>query len=178
MDMTDGMKPAPTAATPALSATQWAALGRMADRYAQAEELGSFAVKNLGGEMTEAVLTLTDLFKDPKLLPALRELLATLVTLHEVGALRQLRDNAILAAEGLRDTDLNATMTQMLKLPDKIGAVIDQATQGTSDKGLGGFGGLMHVLRDKEVQHGIQTLARMAGALNNNATNGQASPTH
>ena len=164
MDMTDGMKTTPAVAAPALNAAQWAALGRMADRYAQAEELGSFAVKNLGGEMTEAVLTLTDLFKDPKLLPALRELLATLVTLHEVGALRQLRDNAILAAEGLRDTDLNATMNQMLKLPDKIGAVLDQATQGSSDKGLGGFGGLMHMLRDKEVQHGIQTLARMAGA--------------
>ena len=171
MDMTDGMK-APTAATPALNAAQWAALGRMADRYAQAEELGSFAVKHLGSEMTEAVLTLTDLFKDPKLLPALRELLSTLVTLHEVGALRQLRDNAILAAEGLRDTDLNTTMSQMLKLPDKIGAVIDQATQGTSDKGLGGFGGLMHMLRDKDVQHGIQTLARMAGALS--TPNGKA----
>lgn len=164
MDMTDHPQTAPAAA-PALNTAQWAALGRMADRYAQAEELGSFAVKNLGGEMTEAVLTLTDLFKDPKLLPALRELLATLVTLHEVGALRQLRDNAILAAEGLRDTDLNATMAQMLKLPDKIGAVIDQATQGASDKSLGGFGGLMHMLRDKDVQHGIQTLARMAGAL-------------
>ena len=171
MDMTDGIK-APTAATPALNAAQWAALGRMADRYAQAEELGSFAVKHLGSEMTEAVLTLTDLFKDPKLLPALRELLSTLVTLHEVGALRQLRDNAILAAEGLRDTDLNTTMAQMLKLPDKIGAVIDQATQGNSDKGLGGFGGLMHMLRDKDVQHGIQTLARAAGALN--ASNGKA----
>jgi len=163
MNMTDTPT---TPAAPQLSATQWNALGRMADRYAQAEELGSFAVKNLGGEMTQAVLTLTELVQDPKLLPAVRELLAALVTLYEVGALRQLRDNAILAAEGLRDTDINATMTQMLKLPDKIGTVIDQATQGSSDKGLGGFGGLMHMLRDKEVQHGIQTLARMAGALN------------
>ena len=176
MDMTDTSKA--TAVAPALNPAQWAALGRMADRYAQAEELGSFAVKNLGGEMTEAVLTLTELVQDPKLLPAVRELLATLVTLYEVGALRQLRDNAILAAEGLRDTDLNATMTQMLKLPDKISAVIDQASQASDDKHLGGFGGLMHMLRDKEVQHGIQTLARMAGALNNNASNGKGAADH
>jgi len=170
MNMTDTPNTALAPAAPQLSATQWAALGRMADRYAQAEELGSFAVKNLGAEMTEAVLTLTELVQDPKLLPAVRELLATLVTLYEVRALRQLRDNAILAAEGLRDTDLNSTMTQMLKLPDKISAVIDQAAQGTSDKSLGGFGGLMHMLRDREVQHGIQTLARMAGALNTPTT--------
>lgn len=169
MNMTDTPGTALTPAAPQLSATQWAALGRMADRYAQAEELGSFAVKHLGGEMTEAVLTLTELVQDPKLLPALRELLATLVTLHEVGALRQLRDNAILAAEGLRDTDLNNTMAQMLKLPDRISAVMDQA-QGVDAKHLGGFGGLMHMLRDKDVQHGIQTLARMAGALNTPAT--------
>ena len=172
MDMTDRPQTTPPA-TPALNTAQWAALGRMADRYAQAEELGSFALKHLGGEMTEAILTLTDLFKDPKLLPALRELLDTLVTLHEVGALRQLRDNAILASEGLRDTDLNATMTQLLKLPDRIGSVIDQATHASEDKHLGGFSGLMHMLRDKEVQHGIQTLARMAGALNNGASGGK-----
>ena len=160
-------------AAPQLTATQWEALGRMADRYAQAEELGSFAAKHLGGDITEAVLTATDLFKDPKLVPALRELLDTLVTLHEVGALRQLRDNAILAAESLRDTDLNHTMSQMLKLPDKITDVIDEATHGGhDDKALGGFGGLMHMLRDKDVQRGIQTLARAAGALN--APNGKA----
>ncbi|CDW95463.1 MULTISPECIES: hypothetical protein [unclassified Thiomonas] len=176
MDMIDTSKA--TAAAPALNPTQWAALGRMADRYAQAEELGSFAVKNLGGEMTEAVLTLTELVQDPKLLPAVRELLATLVTLYEVGALRQLRDNAILAAEGLRDTDLNATMTQMLKLPDRISAVIDQASQASDEKHLGGFGGLMHMLRDKEVQHGIQTLARMAGALNNNDPDSKGAAGH
>jgi uncharacterized protein YjgD (DUF1641 family) len=68
-------------------------------------------------------------------------------------------------------------MTQMLKLPDKISAVIDQASQAPDDKQLGGFGGLMHMLRDKEVQHGIQTLARMAGALNN-APNGKGAAGH
>jgi len=36
----------------------------------------------------------------------------------------------------------------------------------------------MHMLRDKEVQHGIQTLARMAGALNNNAPNGKGASGH
>jgi hypothetical protein len=34
------------------------------------------------------------------------------------------------------------------------------------------------MLRDKEVQHGIQTLARMAGALNNNDPDSKGAAGH
>ncbi|OYV33020.1 MAG: hypothetical protein B7Z83_10075, partial [Thiomonas sp. 20-64-5] len=44
--------------------------------------------------------------------------------------------------------------------------MIDQATQASKDKAPGGFSGLKHMLRDKDVRHGIQTLAHGGGALN------------
>lgn len=157
-----------------LSAEQWQALGRLADRYQRVEDAGQFVSRAFGGTLTERTLELAELLQDPRLGHTLREAVETLTVLAESGILKKLRELALFASESetYLDTDgLIGSLTKNLgKLPvAQLGTAWRDANVASERKATGGWGGLLKVMRDPEVQTGLIVMGRFLDALHSSA---------
>lgn len=148
-----------------LSAEQWQALGRLANRYQRVEEAGELLAREFGGPLTERTLEFAELVQDPHLGHTLREVNETLSVLAETGLLERLREFLRFARESgnyLETDRLVAEITKGLgKLPlSELRAALN--FEGVSNRKLpsGGWSGLLRVMRDPEVQRGLVVLGR------------------
>lgn len=149
-----------------LSAEQWQALGRLADRYQRVEDAGGFVARQFGGALTERTLELAELVQDPNFARTLRELNQTLTVLAETGLLARLREFLSFAAESETYLDTDRLIGELTKNAGKlplaqISAILrGDETVSARKLPVGGWSGLLHVLRDAEVQRGLVVLGR------------------
>ena len=154
-----------------LSPDQWQALGRMADNYRKLEEAGKFVTTNFGGDLTARTLELAELAQDPQLGHSLNELLQTLNLLAESGMLERLRRFVAFASETEGNLDADQLMSEALHGADAIPfgkfvkAVRNIDSKADRQLASGGWGGLLRIMRDPDVQLGLVTLSRLAASL-------------
>jgi len=127
------------------------------------------------GPITRSIVATTSFAVSNDLMAAASDAAVTLSKLHRNGTLKALRDwseeanHAVhaldwdkLASEALPGAARNGTPS----LSRVAGAVRQAAKDADADAGqLGGLTGLLHMLRDPEVQHGMRTLMVLPGYL-------------
>lgn len=154
-----------------LSAEQWQALGRLADRYQRVETAGEFISREFGGTLTANTLALAEIVQDQQLLNTLREVTQTLNVLAETGMLERLREFLRFAAESESYLDTDKVVAEFIQGTGRLPvAQISAAWKGgesapPSEAPAGGWKGLLHLMRDPEVQHGIFALSRFVSRL-------------
>jgi uncharacterized protein YjgD (DUF1641 family) len=157
-----------------LSAKQWQALGRLADRYQRVEEAGEFLSREFGGTLTERTLEWAELAQDPRLGHTLHEVIETMTVLAESDILKKLRELALFVSESetYLDTDglVGSLIRNLRKLPvATLGAAWRDANIASEHKATGGWGGLFRIMRDPEVQTGLVVMGRFLDALHTTA---------
>ncbi len=162
----------------ALSTEQWQALGRLADRYQGAEQVGQFVSREFGGTATELMLETAELLQDPRLGNTLREVIETMTVLAESGILKKLRELALFVSESetYLDTDelVGSLIRNLRKLPvATLGAAWRDANIASEHKAAGGWGGLLRIMRDPEVQTGLVVMGRFLDELHSAASKGE-----
>jgi len=140
-------------------------------------ELARFTEKYLAGDLTELSVRLGEIWADTEADEVLREVLETAATLRKNGTFRRLCDlssqfdslvNSVdldsLAAEmvGSDGQDAQGGLTDLLRLGAALLRALDQAIHAGDDKArLGGFSGLLKMIRDPAFQQGMQVFARI-----------------
>lgn len=150
-----------------LSADQWRGLARLGELVLILDRaldgpMGAVSVDYLAEIMTLA---------PSHTLAAVREVLDLLVEWHEKGMLSQIRDFGDMVSSLLSQENINAVSLAALAKARRNGIPHTMRTLAhelgdaakSSTVGLGGFGGLMRLMRDKDVQAGLRLMGTMAG---------------
>jgi uncharacterized protein YjgD (DUF1641 family) len=159
-----------------VSAQEFAdALGREMAMVEKAAAFAEFLSGPAAPEITASIVNTSGFLQREDILPAARDALLTLAELHRNGTLSALRNwsGQISAARESIDLDSIAddAMPGMVdngatRIGDLLKAVEQATDEADNDRRhLGGISGLLHMLRDPEVQHGMRTLMVLPGYL-------------
>lgn len=150
-----------------------------ADRLlTQLEAVSAFVEQHLAGKLVGLSVELGQLWADTEADASLREALETLATLRRNGTLRRLRDASDQLDALLGSVNLDALASDFVQVggDGKGGMVevvvlllgllraLDQAAR-SAPMAKGGLGGLLKLLRDPQVQQGMEVIARLPVAL-------------
>ncbi len=158
-----------TAGERTFSPEQWQGLANLGDLVSVLYKL---LEGPMGGVLTGYVAEGASLLPDGAV-GALRETLQMLTDLHEQGVIGQLNTMISLTAQTLTRDNINQFMSSALDMAQDISftEVLRSAFQEAARESahetadLGGFGGLLRVMKDKEVQAGLRIMGAMAGKL-------------
>lgn len=134
-----------------------------------------FFSRGPASEATAAIVDATQFAVDNDVQDSLKDMLVTMGTLHKNGTLKFVRDWSQDAVDAANALDWEQVAGEQItglargKAPS-VGALISAVNAATNDadqdqKHLGGIGGLLHMLRDPEIQHGMRTLMVLPGYL-------------
>ena len=143
---------------------------RTADRLlTQLEAISTFVDQHLAGKLVELGVEMGQLWADTEADTSLREALETLAVLRRNGTLRRLRDASdqldALASDFVQvGSDGKGGMVEVVALLLNLLRALDQAAR-SAPTAKGGLGGLLKLLRDPEVQQGMEVIARLPAAL-------------
>ena len=152
---------------------------RTADRLlTQLEAISTFIDQHLAGKLVELGVEMGQLWADTEADTSLREALETLAVLRRNGTLRRLRDASDQLDALLKSVNLDALasdfvqvggdgkggMVEVVALLLNLLRALDQAAR-SAPTAKGGLGGLLKLLRDPEVQQGMEVIARLPAAL-------------
>lgn len=137
--------------------------------------LGEFAQQHLAGELTGHMSETTEFIQRNRTDKALAELLVQLGRLHRSGMLTRLGDLAEYLSGLEEGTDFRKLAGSMVdaapegalsQLPQLLHG-LEQAARNTreDENRLGGYSGLIHLLRDPQVQKGLRMLAQLTAHL-------------
>ena len=137
--------------------------------------LGEFAQQHLAGELTGNMNEATEFIQRNQTDKALAELLVQLGRLHRSGMLTRLGDLAEYLSGLEEGSDFRKLAGSMVdaapegtlgQLPQLLHG-LDQVVRDTreDESRLGGYSGLIHLLRDPQVQKGLRMLAQLAAHL-------------
>ncbi len=146
------------------------------DMLHKARLMASFIEANLSGGLTGKTVELTAFIEQNQTDKALAEAFVQLGRIYRSGLLARLGDLSEYIAGLEEGTDLESQVGSVVKaIPgDTLGTSfkllrsVSKAMAGIQEdphEKLGGFSGLLHVMRDKEVQKGLRLLARTAGRI-------------
>lgn len=140
-------------------------------------ELARFTEKYLAGDLAGLSVKLGEIWADTEADKVLREVLETAAALRKDGTFRRLRDLSSqfdmlvrsvdvdgLAADmvHISHQDEDGSFTDLLRFGVALLRALNQAVHAEDDKvRLGGFSGLLRMLRDPEVQQGMKVFARI-----------------
>lgn len=144
-------------------------LGEWQVLYARLKAMRAFFDgDDVANALTGQLAAAGEFWQENNVQAALADLLTTVSRLHDSGMLarvRQLADYLEASTEGIDQPGLLADLVKaadktqlhrMGKLMEGLDQAIDDA--GRDEAHLGGTGGLLHLLRDKQVQKGLRTL--------------------
>ncbi|MEJ2479582.1 MAG: DUF1641 domain-containing protein [Acidihalobacter sp.] len=137
--------------------------------------LGEFAQQHLAGELTGHMNEATEFIQRNQTDKALAELLVQLGRLHRNGMLTRLGDLAEYLSGLEEGSDFRKLAGSMVdaapegslgQLPQLLHG-LDQVVRDTreDENRLGGYSGLIHLLRDPQVQKGLRMLAQLTAHL-------------
>lgn len=135
----------------------------------QLQALETFARDHLSGPATQWVDQMTAFGAEHEVDAALKDALVTLSHMHRNGSFARLRELSGLFADkqdGSALADIAGDGVDQLR--DGIGRIlraIDQADHVADTADEGGIAGLIRMLRDPDVQHGLRLLALLPGQL-------------
>lgn len=140
----------------------------------QLDAVATFVDDHLADKLTGLGVELGALWAQTEADATLRESLETLAALRRNGTLRRLRDASDQLDALVRSVDLDALASDFVKvdaggkggLAQVVGLLraLDQVVQ-QAPSARGGLGGLVKLLRDPEVQQGMEVIARLPAAL-------------
>jgi uncharacterized protein YjgD (DUF1641 family) len=144
-----------------------ARLHRLLDK---ADLLAEYSSQHLAGPLAEWSVEAADFAQREELAESLKDLLQTLSRLHRNGSLAWLREMSDYAGvreqqrllSGLADAGVE-TLGGLPERAQRLMKGVESAMQDAAEdaENLGGMKGLLHLLRDPEVQRGLRTLAVM-----------------
>lgn len=152
-----------------LTAEQWQGLAQLADLVTTAKKI----LEGPAGAVATGYLAQSATLMPDGALPAVREALELLTSLHEQGIIAQLGTVISLGAQTLTRDNLNQFFTSALDMAQETSfaevlraSFQDAARESVREsEHLGGFTGLLRVMKDKEVQTGLRMMGVMAGKL-------------
>ncbi len=148
-----------------LTAEQWQGLAQLADLVTTAQKI----LEGPAGAVATGYLAQGATLMPDGALPAVREALELLTSLHEQGIIAQLGTVISLGAQTLTRDNLNQFFTSALDMAQEtsFAEVLRASFQDAARESeyLGGFTGLLRVMKDKEVQTGLRMMGVMAGKL-------------
>jgi len=143
-------------------------LGEWQTLYAKLKAARAFFDGDVADALTGQLVEAGQFWQENNLEAALADLLSTVARLHESGMLARVRELADYLDASAQDLDRPALVTDLVKAADKaqlhrMGQFMEGLDQAMEDAGrdeghLGGTGGLLHLLRDKQIQKGLRTL--------------------
>lgn len=143
-------------------------LGEWQALYTKLKATREFFDGDVASALTGQLANAGRFWQENHLESALADLLTTVSRLHESGMLERVRQFADYLDASVEDIDQPALLTDLVKAADKsqlhrMGQLMEGLDQAMDDanrdeKRLGGTGGLLHLLRDKQVQKGLRTL--------------------
>lgn len=141
---------------------EWQAL------YAKLKAARAFFDGDVANALTGQLASASQFWQENNMESALADLLTTISSLHESGMLSRLRQLADYLDASAGDIDQPTLLADLVKAADKtqlhrMGKLMEGLDQAMDDAGrderhLGGTGGLLHLLRDKQIQKGLRTL--------------------
>lgn len=141
---------------------EWQAL------YAKLKALRAFFDSDVSNALTGQLAAASQFWQENNMEAALTDLLTTVSHLHDNGMLERIRKLADYIDVSAGDINQSSMLTDLIKGADKtqlyrMGKLMEGLDQAMNDAGrdephLGGTGGLLHLLRDKQVQKGLRTL--------------------
>lgn len=142
--------------------SEWQAL------YARLKALRAFFDSNVSNALTGQLVTVSEFWQKNNLEAALADLMTTVSRLHESGMLKRVREFADYIDASVGDINQPSIFADLVSFVDKtqlyrMSKLMEGLDQAMDDAGrdephLGGTGGLLHLLRDKQVQKGLRTL--------------------
>lgn len=143
-------------------------LGEWQALYAKLKALRAFFDGDTANALTGQLVAAGQFWQENNLEAALADLLTTVSRLHESGMLERMRQLSDYLDASIGDIEQPALLADLVKAADKtqlgrMSKLMDGLDQAMDDAGrdeahLGGTGGLLHLLRDKQVQKGLRTL--------------------
>ncbi|HKK05509.1 MAG TPA: hypothetical protein VKA50_06630 [Gammaproteobacteria bacterium] len=143
-------------------------LGEWQTLYAKLKAARAFFDDEVADALTGQLVEAGRFWQENDLEATLTDLLRTVARLHESGMLARIRELADYLDASAQDLDRPALVTDLVKAADKtqlhrMGQFMEGLDQAMEDAGrdeghLGGTGGLLHLLRDKQIQKGLRTL--------------------
>lgn len=143
-------------------------LGEWQSLYAKLKAARAFFDGDVAHALTGKLAAAGQFWQENNMEAALADLLTTLSHLHDSGMLERLRRFADYLDASAGDIDRPAMLADLVKVMNKtqlhrMGKFMEGLDQAMDDAGrdearLGGTGGLLHLLRDKQVQKGLRTL--------------------
>jgi uncharacterized protein YjgD (DUF1641 family) len=147
----------------------------------QARALGEFVDRHMAGELTRLVVELTALSEETDAEATAAEALRALARMRRNGTLQRLADLSDHLAAFADNVDTGALVGDLV---DKAShsPLVDQLARATTTASRvaravetvgplpargGGLGGMIKLLKDPEVQHGLRVAAAVVGALQN-----------
>ncbi|AUW92820.1 MAG: hypothetical protein OWR62_02950 [Sulfobacillus thermotolerans] len=154
---------------PNLTQDQWQGLAQLGDLVTVVNKL----LAGPAGAVATEYLAQGATFLPDGAMPALRETMEVLASLHEQGIITQIGTLLGLATTMLTQDNLNQFFVSLLDMAQETSfaevlkaSIKDAARQSAQEsEHLGGFLGLMRVMQDKEVQTGLRMMGVMAGKL-------------
>jgi len=138
--------------------------------------LRRFLEEDLAGPLSGRIAGSAAFWEEEQLDDALPELLRTIGHLHRSGMLARLREVADNLSGAAREVDADSLLADLTKrlgdLPleqlARLGEGLEAARSASDEDAarLGGVHGLIHLLRDREVQKGLRTLSTLPAYLN------------
>lgn len=136
--------------------------------YRKIDAARRFVDEHLADELTTQLVKAGEFWQQHELDGALGDLLKTIGRLHQTGALAQLRRLADYLGDNSRDLDGLALLGDGIRNLDRLqvgrmGHLVEGFERALDDAEreeprLGGTTGLLHLLRDKQVQKGLRAL--------------------
>lgn len=145
------------------------------EQLERGQTISSFVKEKWSNDLADYVVKGTEFAQREELVPTIQELVTLLAKLHHAGLYTKLGSIADYAGrldEGVDTTLLVGQMTQ--KVPLKSLSQIKQVMEGVNDaiavaqtreRELGGYKGLLHLLKDKDVQKGLRIMATLPAIL-------------
>lgn len=154
----------------ALSHEQWQGLGQLGELVSQINQL----LEGPLGTIITGYAAEGTAWVPEGMAAALHEVLELLVALHEDGILRKMRIMSHLVAPVLTRENIDAAMTALIAVTEKGSmeglqeAIRDVRRQSVQTLGRqGGWGGLLRMMKDPDVQAGLHFMAALAGKVAN-----------
>lgn len=148
------------------------------------KELSEFVEAQWSSEIVGAIVKFTELIQREETIPALGELMELLGQIHRSGLYPKLRTIAEYAGGLDEGVDINLLAGQLIrKLPADSLEEVNQVVAGARsainevqkhDSELGGLRGLFYLLKDKNVQKGLQMIALVPTYLSHKTDNPKA----
>jgi len=142
--------------------------------------MGDFVEENLAGDIVANTVRISGFMQDNQTDQAIAELLVLVGKLHRNGLLNRAGDMADYLAGMTEGTDAESLAGSMVEDAsqlhfEQLSRLLHGAERAMDDvqndaSHLGGITGLMHLLRDKEVQKGLRMLSVLPGYMNGKPT--------